>query len=52
MWKQKIGIAVWDTPDLSATELVKLVAHIGFDAVSPSRNSCRSSVFVTVASAF
>lgn len=46
MWKQKLGIAVWDMDDLPAAELVKLVAKIGFNAVSPSRNACHDLVEV------
>lgn len=36
MWKQKIGISVSDDyDDISTAEVVKLLAEIGFDAVSP-----------------
>lgn len=40
MWKQKIGIAVWNDSCLSAVEMVRLAKTIGFDAVSPGWSSC------------
>lgn len=35
MWKQKLGISVGDSYSVSSAEIVRLVADIGFDAISP-----------------
>lgn len=35
MWKQKIGISIGNAYDIPATEVVKLIAKTGFDAISP-----------------
>lgn len=35
MWKQKIGISLGNHYDIPTPEIVKLVAEIGFDAISP-----------------
>lgn len=36
MWKQKIGISVGNAYPIPTTEVVKIVAQAGFDAISPA----------------
>ena len=35
MWKQKLGISIYNNYKIPTTDVVKLVKQIGFDAVSP-----------------
>ena len=39
MWKQKIGISVWNMPGITTVELVRLAGQIGFDSVAPTWNT-------------
>ena len=39
MWKQKLGISIYNNYKIPTTEVVKLVKQIGFDAVSPEWES-------------
>ena len=36
MWKQKIGISIGNSYAIPTTEVVKLVARTGFEAISPA----------------
>ena len=35
MWKQKLGISVYNNYKIPTTDIVRLVKQIGFDAISP-----------------
>ena len=50
MWKQKLGISVYNNYKIPTTEVVKLVKQIGFDAISPEwDNDEKLNAIVTVA---
>ena len=38
MWKQKLGISVYNNYKIPTTDIIKLVKQIGFDAISPEWN--------------
>lgn len=50
MWKQKLGISVYNNYKIPTTEVVKMVKQIGFDAISPEwDNDEKLNAIVTVA---
>lgn len=50
MWKQKIGISIYNNYKIPTTEVVKLVKQIGFDAISPEwENDEKLSAIVAAA---